>query len=156
VDDVTPLERRHEPERSPEPTALTDDQIEAIVAEAIAAEASVARSEAMPPSSAIVWWRAQMRARQEAAAAADRPITVVHALAIAAGAGLALSLIGTTIAGVLGSAGWLSNVYHQMSAWVSPLAAIDLTSRWVTLPMTAMLVSVLIASVAAYVIFADD
>ena len=64
--------------REPE---LTDDQIEAIVADAIAAEASVARSEAAPPSSAIVWWRAQMRARQEAAAAADRPITSVHALA---------------------------------------------------------------------------
>jgi hypothetical protein len=43
-----------------------------------------------------------------------------------------------------------------MSAAVSPLTAIDLSSRWVTLPMTAMLVSALIASVAAYVIFADD
>ena len=35
------------------------------LAEAIAAEAALARTEAAPPSSAIVWWRAQMRARQE-------------------------------------------------------------------------------------------
>ena len=75
---MRPGNRRLEPEP-------TDADIEAIVAEAIAAEASLARTEAAPPSSAIVWWRAQMRARQEAARAADRPITIVHALAIACG-----------------------------------------------------------------------
>jgi hypothetical protein len=139
--------------REPE---LTDDQIEAIVADAIAAEASVARSEAAPPSSAIVWWRAQMRARQEAAAAADRPITIVHALAIACGAGLALSLIGTALAGVQGSAGWLSGVYASVASTIVSLASIDLTSRWVMLPMTAMLASIVIASIAAYFIFADE
>ena len=133
--------------------ALDETQIEAIVAEAIAAEAALARSEAAPPSSAIVWWRAQMRARQEAAAAADRPISIVHGLAIACGVGLALSLIGTTLAGVRGSAGWLTEVYTSVSAAV---ASIDLTSRWVMLPMTAMLASIVIASIAAYVIFADE
>jgi hypothetical protein len=86
---------------------LTDAQIEAIVADAIAAEASVARSEATPPSGAIVWWRAQMRARQEAAQLADKPIAIVHALAIACGAGLALSLLGVVIAAVRGSFDWL-------------------------------------------------
>ena len=146
---MTPGNRRNEPE-------LTDAQIEAAVSEALAAEASMARAEVTPPSSAIVWWRAQMRARQEAALVADRPITIVHALAIACGAGLALSLIGTAIAGVRGSAGWLSDVYHSLSAAAAPFASIDLSSPWVTLPMTAMLVSVLVASVAAYFIFADE
>jgi hypothetical protein len=139
--------------REPE---LTDDQIEAIVADAIAAEASIARSEAAPPSSAIVWWRAQMRARQEAAAAADRPITIVHGLAIACGAGLALSLIGTALAGVQGAAGWLNGVYASLASTIVSLASIDLTSRWVMLPMTAMLASLVIASIAAYFIFADE
>jgi hypothetical protein len=97
-----------------------------------------------------------MRARQEAAAAADRPITIVHALAIACGAGLALSLIGTALAGVKGSAGWLTGVYASLASAVAPLSSIDLTSRWVTLPMTAMLASIVIASVAAYFIFADE
>ena len=140
----------------PEPT---DAEIEAIVAEAIAAEAAIARTEAAPPSSAIVWWRAQMRARQEAAHAADRPITIVHGLAIACGIGLALSLIGSALAGVRGSSGWLVDIYRSLSATAAPLASIasiDLTSRWVTLPMTAMLISVLVASVAAYFIFADE
>jgi hypothetical protein len=33
------------------------------------------------PSSAVMWWRAQMRARQEAAREAARPITVAQAIA---------------------------------------------------------------------------
>ena len=146
---MTPGTRRYDPEP-------TDAEIEAIVAEAIAAEVSLARSEAAPPSSAIVWWRAQMRARQEAAQAADRPITIVHGLAIACGAGLALSLIGTVIAGVRGSSGWLVSVCRSLATAAKPLASIDLSSPWVTLPLTAMLVSVLIATVAACVIFADE
>lgn len=139
--------------REPE---LTDEQIEAIVAGAIAAEASTARREAAPPSSAIVWWRAQMRARQEATRAVERPLTIVHGLAIAIAAGLLLSIVGAGIAGVKGSLGWLGNLYASLATSGATLATIDLTSRWITLPMTAMIVSLLIASVAAYVIFADE
>jgi hypothetical protein len=123
---------------------LTDAEVETIVREAIAAEASAARREAAPPSSAIVWWRAQMRARQEASRAIERPLTIVHALAIACGLGLLLSIAGLAAAIVKGALGPLS------------LATIDLTSRWVTLPATAMLISALAASIAAYVIFADE
>jgi uncharacterized membrane protein YecN with MAPEG domain len=135
VTDVNPVHHGYEPE-------ATDAEIEAIVAEAIAADAALARREASPPSSAIVWWRAQMRARQEAARAVERPIVIVHALAIAAGAGLMLGVLGYAVAATRVSAGWL--------------AAIDLTSPWVTVPMSAMLVSALVASVAAYFIFADE
>jgi hypothetical protein len=149
VNDVTPGHQRYD--REP-----TDAEIEAIVAEAIAAEAALARTEAAPPSSAIVWWRAQMRARQEAARTAERPITIVHGLAIASGAGLALSFIGTAVAGVRGSSGWVRDVYHSLATAAAPLASLDLTSRWVMVPMTAMLISALIATVAAYVIFADE
>jgi len=138
------------------PIEPTDAEIEAIVAEAMSAEAALARREAAPPSSAIVWWRAQMRARQEAARAADRPITIVHGLAIACFCGLGLSLLGTLSAGVRGSAGWLAGVYASFTALAAPLAAIDLTSPWVMLPMTAMLASLVIASIAAFVIFADE
>jgi len=130
--------------------------MDALIEEALAAEGARARSEAAPPSSAIVWWRAQMRARQEAVLAADRPITIVHALAIACGAGLALGLIGTAATWVRGSGGWLPSVYGSLAGADAPFAAIDLTSRWVVVPMMAMLVSVLVASVAAYFILADE
>ena len=135
---------------------LTDAEIEDIVREAIAAEASTARREAAPPSSAIVWWRAQMRARQEATKAVERPLTIVHAIALACGLGLLLSAVGLAGAGLKGSAAWLGGVYQSVSSGTGALAAIDLTSRWIMLPMTAMLVSVLVASIAAYLIFAAD
>ena len=128
----------------PNEPELTDEQIEAIVRDAIAAEASAARREAAPPSSAIVWWRSQMRARQEAAKAVERPLTIVHAVAIACGLGLLLTIGGIAMALVKGTVGTVS------------LASIDLTNRWIALPASAMLVSALVASIAAYLIFADE
>lgn len=137
-------------------TEYTDEQIEAIVADAIAAEASVARTEAAPPSSAIVWWRAQMRARREGAQLADKPIAIVHALAIACGGGLTLALVGIVIAAVRGSVGWVTDIYASAASLVTALAASDLSSRWITLPLTAMLVSVVIASIAAVFVLRDE
>jgi hypothetical protein len=135
---------------------LSDAQIEAIVAEAMAAEAAVAASEAQPPSSAIVWWRAQMRARQEAATVAEKPITIVHAVSIAAGIGLMLSVIGYVIGGVKGSMAWVSAMWQSAVQAVAAVPAADLTSRWVSVGLTTALVTIVIASIAAYVIYADE
>lgn len=135
---------------------LTDAEIEDIVREAMAAETSAAHREAAPPSSAIVWWRAQMRARQEAARTVERPLTIVHALAIACGFGLLVSAVGLAAAALGDPGAWVGGIYQSLSAGSGLLTTIDLTSRWITLPMTAMLVSVLVASIAAYLIFADE
>src|SRR5258708_8751559 len=116
------MNRRQEPEP-------TDAEIEAIVAGAIVAEAARAQVEATPPSSAVVWWRAQMRARREAARAADRPITILHALAIACGVGLAVSLMGTAFAGVRQSIRGLPAGHHSLLSMLAPLASIDPASR---------------------------
>lgn len=137
-------------------TELTDAQIEAIVAQAIADEAASARAEAAPPSAAIVWWRAQLRARQEAAQMADKPIAIVHALSIACGAGLALALLGIVITSVRGSLGWLTDVYSGAASAVTGLAAFDLSGRWITLPLTAMVVSAVIVSVTAAFVLRDE
>ena len=134
----------------------SDAEIEAIVADAIAAEASTARREAQPPSSAIVWWRAQMRARAEAARAVERPLTIVHALALAASLGLFIGVVSTAIGGVKGTISWLAGIYASLAASGTSAAAIDFTSRWFMVPMSAMLISVVVLSVAAFVIFADE
>ena len=133
----------------------TDAEIEAIVADAIAHEAAVAASEAQPPSSAIVWWRSQMRARREAAQLAEKPITIVHALSIAAGVGLMLSVFGYVITAVKGSAGWLTNLAQSIATAASS-PALSLASPWVTVTLTATLASVVVLSIAAYFIFADE
>lgn len=133
----------------------TDAEIEAIVAEAIAAEAALARAEAQPPSSAIVWWRAQMRARQEAAQLAEKPITIVHALSIAAGVGLMLSVIGYAFAGVKGSLGWLIDLWQTVTA-VASSVPVNLTGGVLPVVLTATLVTALIATIAVYFIYADE
>lgn len=46
------------------------------------------------PTPEIVWWRSQMRARQEAARKAARPILFTQALAMAALIGLLVSVAG--------------------------------------------------------------
>ena len=134
---------------------LKDAEIEAIVADAIAQDAARAASEAQPPSSAIVWWRAQMRARREAAQLAERPITIVHALSVAAGIGLMLSVIGYAVAGVKGSLGWITALWQSAAAAAGSLS-VDFTGRWVSLSLTAMLISAIVVSIAAYFIFADE
>ena len=136
--------------------ALTDDQIEEIVSEALTAEASAARGEATPPSSAVVWWRAQMRARQEAAQLADKPIAVVHSLAIACGAGLALTLGGIVMTAVRGSLGWLSDVSRIAASAASSLGTIDLSGGWLSLSLTAMLAAIVLVSLAAVLVLADE
>ena len=57
-------------------------------------EHRAATLEAGVPSSAIVWWRAQQRARLEALSVAARPITVVQWLSAACAAGLLAAAIG--------------------------------------------------------------
>lgn len=53
-------------------------------------EHDAAYAEARVPSSALVWHRAQLRAREEAARAATRPIGFVQGVAFACGIALAL------------------------------------------------------------------
>jgi hypothetical protein len=97
-----------------------------------------------------------MRARREAAQLADKPIAIVHALAIACGGGLTLALVGIVIAAVRGSVGWLTDIYASAASLVAALVASDLTSRWITFPLTAMLISVVIASIAAVFVLRDE
>jgi hypothetical protein len=65
-----------------------------IVASALHDEHAVALAEAHVPSAGQVWWRAELRAHQEATALAARPITVATGIAAAAVIGLLASLTG--------------------------------------------------------------
>lgn len=56
-------------------------------------EQELAWSEARVPASAVVWWRAQVRAREEAARAAARPIAFVQGVAAACAVWVAVSLL---------------------------------------------------------------
>jgi hypothetical protein len=64
------------------------------LAEQIRREFEHTQSQARVPTPEIVWWRAQMRAREEAARTAARPIVFTQALAVAALIGLLVSVLG--------------------------------------------------------------
>ncbi len=64
------------------------------LAEEIRLEFERTKTDARVPTPEIVWWRAQMRAREDAARKAARPILFTQALAIAALVGLLISLAG--------------------------------------------------------------
>lgn len=64
------------------------------IASALQDAQAAALAEAHVPSAGQVWWRAEIRARQEAAAAATRPITVATGLAAACLVGVLVSVAG--------------------------------------------------------------
>ena len=68
----------------------------ATVAGALHEERQHAWQEARVPSAARVWWRAELRARREAARKATQPITLIQGLAGACAAGLVLAIIELT------------------------------------------------------------
>jgi hypothetical protein len=64
------------------------------LADQIRREFAHTQQHAHVPTPEIVWWRAQMRAREEAARMAARPIVFTQALAVAALIGLLVSVVG--------------------------------------------------------------
>jgi hypothetical protein len=66
------------------------------VAAAAMDELASAAPAAAVPSAGTVWWRAQLRARQEAARQVARPITAAQALAFAAAVGVVGAVFGAT------------------------------------------------------------
>jgi hypothetical protein len=89
--------------------ALCADLVE--VAAALLEDQETAWKEARVPPSAIVWWRAQVRAREEAARAAARPLAFIQGVA----ASMALWLAVAT---------WRALPWPTLSGWRTWLAAI--------------------------------
>ena len=70
------------------------------------------------PSAEVVWWRAQVRARTDAARLAARPITVVQGVSAATAAGVGLALATFADAPVGGAVRWFAELW----SWVPRLA----------------------------------
>jgi hypothetical protein len=65
-----------------------------LVAVAMRDEQVLACQQAQVPSAGLVWWRAERRARQEAARAAARPMTFVQVIAATCGVGALATIAG--------------------------------------------------------------
>jgi hypothetical protein len=102
-----------------------------------------AQRQAAVPTPEIVWWRAQMRARQDAARRAARPILFTQALAIAAVIGLLISLAGQLSVQTFQNWSWSGFAILPADIPVLPLALV--LGFWLVL-----------APVALYLTFSRD
>lgn len=112
-----------------------------------------ALSQVQVPSAGQVWWRAELRARQEAAAAAARPITVATGLAAACLVGLLASIAGVIAWWVQGWAppAALSALATAVASRVAYLP----TGLWVTTWLVA-LAFIIVTPVLLYVALREE
>lgn len=115
------------------------------IAVSLQEERTLALAAARVPSAGQVWWRAELRARQDAAAAVARPITVATGLAAATLVGLLLSVLGGFVWWMRAWAGGV--VAHLAQADATALVT-GSTSAWLMVAVAAMLVA---APVVLYV-----
>jgi len=116
-----------------------------VVAFAMREDHDATWQEASVPSSGQVWWRAEMRARQEAIREASRPLTFVYVVA----ASVALA--------VMAVAGWLAwPAVHEFVSSIASTKVSELASP-VTLPLLVALGALLVvAPVALYFVLSDE
>jgi hypothetical protein len=106
------------------------------------------------PSSAVMWWRAQKRARQDAAREAARPITVAHVVGVLSAAGIAIALAVMLSPWLRGA---MSNVIAGASSGFSgfSLQTAILSHGWL-MPALMITVLLLLTPIAIYFAVAED
>jgi hypothetical protein len=100
-----------------------------------------------------MWWRAQMRARQEAAREAARPITVAHVVGVLCAVGIA-----TALAVMLSP--WLRGAMTDVAAAASSVHSFDLQSTlfangWLV-PAAMVSILLLLTPIVIYFAVAED
>ena len=109
------------------------------------------------PSSAVMWWRAQMRARQEAAREASRPIAIAQIVGAVSAAALivvAVVLLSPWFGVVLGD--WFAGAKSALAPGASSGTPSTLFTQGWMIPALIIGVSLLLAPVAIYFAVADD
>lgn len=101
--------------------------------------------EAPVPSAGIVWWRASMRARAEAARTAGQPITLLQGIAAATAVGLFVAFAG----------GWWRSAADLVSS-VDTRSALMTSAAPGPLLLLALAACVIVAPLAVYLATADE
>ena len=117
------------------------------VAAAIQADHETVWEDASIPSSGQVWWRAEMRVRQEAVRQASRPLAIAQAAAL---------LAGFAIAGVAGWLAWTWNRDQLFSFDFAGVSAQAMTSPLALSLAVALFALAVITPVALYLVLSDD
>jgi hypothetical protein len=111
--------------------------------------------EARVPPAGVVWWRAQLRAREEAARAAVRPVAFVQGIAASVAIWLAVALLRAIPSGYF--AEWRTWIAANLPTVKFTLA--DVASATMTVPLAVLVIigaSLLLAPLAIYLAVADE
>lgn len=130
------------------------DLVEVVLA--LVDEHHVTTRSAPVPSSGIVWWRAQMRARREAERVANRPITVVQGLALTAAAVLAVVLAVTTSALLFPWLPPVDRVLETVKEFTPAIPVVTLLTPLGLLLAAIVAISVVAAPLAVYFAVSDE
>ena len=128
------------------------------VARALHADRDAAMEDVQIPSASVVWWRAEIKARQEAVRVAARPISVLQAFAAASAVGVTLALLGlvTPLAGEW--VNWLAATLLEFEPSggfeIGSLSTLGFSSPLPTLLVIG--ISVMLAPVAVYFILSEE
>lgn len=126
------------------------------VARALHDDREAACREAPVPAAGIVWWRATIRARADAARTASRPITVAQGVAGACAVGLTCGLAGIAWRS-LHWADRLGELATRLATRRDDLAYASTLAMEHALPLVLALAACLVlAPLALYITLADD
>jgi len=125
------------------------------VATAFAEDRDAAWRAAHVPSAGVVWWRAQLRAREDAARAAGRPVAFVQGVAASVAAWLAVALFRAIPAGFAAEwRTWLANVLPGLTFTMT-----DVSRLTAAVPLVMFVIVggwLLLAPIAIYLATVDD
>lgn len=117
-----------------------------VVAQAMRTDHEAIWREASIPSSGQAWWRAEMRARQEAIRQASRPIAIAQAAAL---------LVALAITTVIGWLGW-TWIRQEPSLDLGRVSAQALASPLALSLIVALFALAVITPVALYLVLSDE
>ena len=125
------------------------------IAQAFFDERHDPRTEPALPSASGIWWRAQIRAREESARLASRPIAIVQAIATVCVAAASVAAAPTAMGWVrqmiaaIGAATWWSSPGEVNLSWILG------TALYTTLPLVAVGMWIILAPVVVYLALDD-
>jgi hypothetical protein len=110
------------------------------------------------PPAGLVWWRAELRARQDAMRAVSRPLTLVHAFGGACAVGVVLAVFSRLWPWIQNwfSLPEIANVDLPIAAEVTNAAPLLLAQWGVPLAFAIGLALFIVAPVAMYLVFSDE
>ena len=136
--------------------AVCGDLVE--VARALHGDREAACREAQLPAAGMVWWRATIRARADAARTATQPITVVQGIAGACVVGLTCGLVSIAWR----SLQWMTlsdrfgELIVQLARRVDMTAASGITLEHGLLALLGLVACLVLAPLALYLTLTDD